>query len=118
MTELIPSPLATSRHVCLCRSHCPHPISIPRWSIWRGRELTRSQRTMRAALNIVATLLDVPTVVDEAGREVTFLHCNWAALRYQHTVALRAALVQQYEPATANVKIAALRGVLQEAWRW
>ena len=78
---------------------------------------TRSQRTMRTALNVVARLLGVSPTADDRQREITYLRCEWAALRYQHTAALRALLMQQYEPATANVKIAALRGVLEEAWR-
>jgi integrase/recombinase XerD len=76
-----------------------------------------SHRTMRGALNVIAMLLGVPPTSDANGHDVTYLHCDWAALRYQHTAALRALLVERYEPATANVKIAALRGVLQEAWR-
>jgi site-specific recombinase XerD len=76
-----------------------------------------SRRTMRGALNVIATLLGVPQTFDADGHDVSYLHCEWAALRYQHTAALRALLVERYEPATANVKIAALRGVLQEAWR-
>jgi site-specific recombinase XerD len=77
----------------------------------------RSQRTMRTALNVVAQLLGVPATFDDQGHEVTYLRCDWASLRYQHTAALRSLLMQRYEPATANVKIAALRGVLEEAWR-
>jgi integrase len=76
-----------------------------------------SRRTMRGALNVVAMLLGIPQTLDADGHEVTYLRCDWAALRYQHTAALRALLVERYEPATANVKIAALRGVLEEAWR-
>jgi len=76
-----------------------------------------SRRTMRAALNVIAALLGVLETHDDTGRDVTYLHCDWAALRYAHTAALRARLVERYEPSTANVKLAALRGVLAEAWR-
>jgi integrase len=77
----------------------------------------RSRRTMRAALNVIAALLGVHATYDERGRDITYLRCDWAALRYAHTAALRARLVERYEPATANLKLAALRGVLEEAWR-
>jgi integrase len=72
---------------------------------------------MRAAMNVIAVLLGDSATRDADGRDVTYLGCNWAALRYAHTAALRARLVERYEPATANVKLAALRGVLAEAWR-
>jgi site-specific recombinase XerD len=68
-----------------------------------------SRRTMTNALDTMAGLL-------------TRSRCNmqtldWSALRYQHTTALRTLLADIYAPATANKMLAALRGVLQEAWR-
>ena len=65
-----------------------------------------SKRTMRAALDKIAAL---------DGQDAFTLH--WAALRYQHTLAIRARLAADYAPATANKLLSALRGVLKEAWR-
>lgn len=68
-----------------------------------------SRRTMRRALDtIAATLTD--------GRDDA-LALPWPELRYQHTAAVRAILAARYAPATANKMLAALRGVLKEAWR-
>ena len=76
-----------------------------------------SRRTMQAGLNTIAQMLGVPPLHDEHNVERTFLRCDWAALRYQHTNALRALLAERYQAATANKLLAALRGVLKEAWK-
>ncbi|WP_129674361.1 hypothetical protein [Candidatus Chloroploca sp. Khr17] len=76
-----------------------------------------SQRTMREALNTVAALLGVAEVRTTDGQDVRCLHTPWGAVRYAHTIALRATLVERYAPATANKILSALRRVLQEAFR-
>lgn len=68
-----------------------------------------SRRTMTGALNTMAGLL--------SGDRCDMRTLDWSALRYQHTTALRTILADLYSPATANKMLAALRGVLQEAWR-
>src|SRR2546422_1623572 len=68
-----------------------------------------SRRTMRTALDTLAELL--------AGGRCHADTLEWARLRYQHTAALRAVLLERYQPATANKHLAALRGVLREAWQ-
>ena len=68
-----------------------------------------SRRTMRTALETLAALL--------TGHRCDADTLDWARLRYQHTAALRAVLLERYQPATANKHLAALRGVLREAWQ-
>jgi integrase len=103
-----------------------------------------SRRVMRDALNLIATeILGVPpqirvgasldaTAARAPGKgiaqnNVTYLYCAWSTLRYEHTSAIRDWFAAQtepsgdgpvrYAPASANRMLAALRGVLKEAWR-
>jgi integrase/recombinase XerD len=81
-----------------------HPAAV----YLAGLNSQRSQRTQRQALEVIAELLTgAPDV----------LACNWAALRFQHTAAIRAQLAGRYAPATANRLLSALRGVLKAAWK-
>lgn len=81
-----------------------HPAAVYLAHLARG-----SRRTMTGALNTMAGLL--------TQNRCDMRTLNWSALRYQHTAALRTMLADQYAPATANKMLAALRGVLEEAWR-
>ncbi len=76
-----------------------------------------SRRTMREALNTIATLLGVDETRNAAGQDVRCLTTPWGQLRYAHTVAIRSALAEKYAPATANKLLVALRRVLKEAFR-
>ena len=81
-----------------------HPAAVYVASLAPG-----SRRTMRQALDAVARII----TSGHADAEML----DWSRLRYQHTQAVRAALAARYAPATANKMLAALRGVLREAWR-
>lgn len=81
-----------------------HPVAV-----YLARLAPGSRRTMRQALDIVAALLT-------DGR-ADALRLPWAQLRYQHTQAVRSRLGERYRPATVNKTLAAVRGVLKEAWR-
>ena len=65
------------------------------------------RETMKQALNVMAGILGAPDC----------LSCNWAALRFQHTQALRAQLIERYKPATVNKFLSALRSTLKAAWQ-
>ena len=107
-TALLRSPLPADRHPAL---------------VYLAQLSPGSRRTMRAALNTIAELLGVAPVIHETsstrGRRVveTLLYCDWASLRYPHTLALRTLLAERYQVATANKMLAALRRVLLEARR-
>jgi len=81
-----------------------HPAAI-----YLTRLAPGSRRTMRAALTTIAGLL-----TDGAA---DCFALPWHLLRYPHTQAVRAMLAARYAPATTNKHLAALRGVLAEAWR-
>jgi integrase len=81
-----------------------HPVLV-----YLARLAPGSRRTMRGALETTASIL-----TSGACNAVTM---PWHQLRYQHTAALRAELADRYASATANKILAALRGVLKEAWR-
>lgn len=78
-------------------------------AVYLARLAPGSRRTMRTALATLAALL--------AGAGADPLTLPWHLLRYPHTQALRAALAARAAPATTNKHLAALRGVLKEAWR-
>lgn len=75
------------------------------------------RRTMRASLNRIAQLV-------RTDDDATYEDIDWHLLRFQHTQAIRALLVngtsvrtgKPYKPATINKMLAALRGVLKTAW--
>lgn len=81
-----------------------------------------SRRTMRTALETLTWLAlgepaGDPKDTDRPDPTAVITAFPWQRLRYAHTQALRAALADRYAPATANKHLAALRGVLREAWR-
>src|SRR5262249_48759464 len=80
----------------------------PRHPLWvyLTRLAPGSGRTMSRALNLIAKIA--------SGGARDLLSFPWTELRYQHTAAIRSALVARYKPATANKMLAALRGVLKE----
>jgi len=73
-----------------------------------------SRRTMRDALNAIAAML---TNGGDDYIAADALTLNWAALRFQHTAAIRSKLAETHGAATANKMLSALRGVLKAAWR-
>lgn len=77
--------------------------------VYLARLAPGSHRTIHGALSALAVML--------TGDGADPLALPWHHLRYPHTQALRAALAARYAPATANKHLAALRGVLKEAWR-
>ena len=85
------------------------PLTRQPAAVYLSSLTTGSRRTMRKALNAIARIL-----TNGQGDALTL---DWAALKYQHTAAIRAVLMEQYAPATANRMLCALRRTLKEALR-
>ena len=104
MTDLLPAALPEDLLPVPVVDPSRHPVAV-----YLARLAPGSRRSQRAALVTIAEILTEDRVgIDEL---------PWHCLGYQHTGALRAALAERYSPATANRHLAALRGVLKEAWR-
>ncbi len=85
------------------------PLTLQPAAVYLSSLTSGSRRTMRKALNAIARLL--------TNDQCDALTLDWAALRYQHTAAIRAVLMERYSPATANRMLCALRRTLKEAQR-
>jgi len=70
-----------------------------------GGSQSTGGRTQLQALRVVASIFHTDA-----------LNLNWSALRYQHTAMVRAQLMNNYAPATANKILSALRQTLKQAW--
>ncbi|NJL20264.1 MAG: tyrosine-type recombinase/integrase [Leptolyngbyaceae cyanobacterium SM1_3_5] len=81
-----------------------HPAAVYLTQVGLG-----SRRTMRQALDTIARLL--------TQNQADALTLDWSALRYPHTAAIRAILLETYAPTTANKMLCALRRTLKEAQR-
>ncbi|MBW4638142.1 MAG: site-specific integrase [Gloeocapsa sp. UFS-A4-WI-NPMV-4B04] len=79
-----------------------HPATVYLASLNLG-----SRPTMHHALDAIASLL--------TNGECDALTLDWSLLRYQHTAAVRSALISRYTPSTTKKMLCALRRVLQEA---
>jgi site-specific recombinase XerD len=83
-----------------------------------------SRRAMAASLELLAELLVDGQPADRTERahrrragQPLAAAVPWHQLRYGHTQALRSWLAEHCSPPAANRHLAALRGVLREAWR-
>lgn len=79
-----------------------HPVRVYLSSLAPG-----SRRTMRQALDVIAGLL-------VAGSDA--MNLPWAQLGYQHAAAVRSRLAEAYAPTTANKMLAAMKGVIRQAF--
>ena len=77
--------------------------------VYLARLSPRSRRTYAGDLAAIARIV--------TGASMAAAALDWSGLRYAHAQAIRTALAERYAPATANRMLAALRGVLREAWR-
>lgn len=101
-------PATTTAHDLTLTTALPadrHPVSVYLASL----PSQHSKRTMAKDLDTIAGLL--------SGGRCSAETLDWSAVRYQHSAAIRAKLMEAYKPATVNHALSALKGVLKECWR-
>ncbi len=101
---IVPVLDAPSRSLSAALPKDRHPAAV-----YLARLAPGSRRTISMALDRIAQ------IISNGSHDARSL--SWASLRYQHTQAIRSVLMERYEPAGANLRLAALRGVLKETWR-
>ena len=87
----------------------PLPLTLHPAAVYLDSLAPGSRPTMEQALNSIAASL--------TNGDCDAMTLDWAALRYQHTAAVRSILMKKHAPATANKMLCALRRVLQEAFK-
>ncbi len=103
--------LSTHTYPALPDHHDPNPALL-----YLSKLASTGRRSMRIALERILRLL---------GTDEDVTSFPWGSLRYAHTTAIRSKLVvtldvdqePHFSVSTVNTTIAALRGVLKEAWR-
>lgn len=80
-----------------------HPVAVYLASLSRD-----SRPAMMSGLKVIADMTKKGTGVFEL---------PWHELRFKHTQALRAVLVERFAPRTVNRMLSSLRGVLKAAWK-
>jgi len=89
----------------------PFPPPAPQFSpmaAYLSRLAPSSRVTMTKLLKRIVALLGSSTAAEAF---------PWSRLNYARAIQLRQTLASHYAPATANLALSALRGVLREAWR-
>jgi integrase/recombinase XerD len=87
--------------------HTPLPLTLHPAAVYLRGLSAGSRPTMKQSLNAIAHLL--------TNNQCDAYTLNWAALKYQHTSAIQAAMLEKYAPATAKKMMCALKRVLREA---
>ncbi|MBD2066260.1 tyrosine-type recombinase/integrase [Leptolyngbya sp. FACHB-671] len=87
----------------------PMPLTLHPAAVYLRSLSAGSRPTMRQSLDAIAAML--------TNGECDVMTLNWAALEYQHTAAVQAALLEKHSPTTVKKMMSALRRVLKEATR-
>ena len=89
----------------------PGPLDRNPVAVYLAGRSDVGRRGLERSLNRAAEIFT-------GGLAKSALTMDWTELRYQHVMALRARLAEQEaKPATTNHVLAAVRGVVREAWR-